>query len=162
MRAQGEQLCREYIVQRLRSADLLSPRMELLAAAGLVGEKLVNQEPTAVVQELLAAGAVLETMYPDLYDSVTAQLGVTLTCEQDVKRALCSVARYLYKGTVTWGKVVAGLALAAALACDCVRDGHPEYVKYVIDAFSDVTRDHTAPWIVQQGGWVSIYRIPHF
>lgn len=63
---------------------------------------------------------------------------------------------------MTWGKVAAVYALAGALAVDCVRQGQTDMIYTIVDSMGVFASKGLAPWLIQQGGWVSFshdYRI---
>lgn len=43
-----------------------------------------------------------------------------------------------------------------ALAVDCVKQDHPEFLPKLVEAIADVVEDELAPWINENGGWVNI------
>lgn len=57
---------------------------------------------------------------------------------------------------ITWGKVVAIYAVAAGLAVDCVRQGHPVVVHAIVDSLGEFVRRNLVPWLKKRGGWVSV------
>ena len=44
----------------------------------------------------------------------------------------------------------------SAVAVDCVRQGHPEYLYGLVEAAGLVIERDVANWIANQGGWVSV------
>lgn len=66
-----------------------------------------------------------------------------------------AVAEEIFRGDVTWGRIVALFAMTGALAMDCVKGGHPEYVLGLVQRMGIFVERDLAPWICQQGGWVS-------
>ena len=148
--SQSEQLCREYIYSRLKRYSMLTPKLETLAGAGIP-----NTNTSEVSREIQMLGGELEKMYPDLYESISKQLHVTMASEALVRKTFAAIAEQLFRGSVTWGKIVALYAIASALCCDCTGQGHPEFAAVVIDTFGKVTQKYTGAWIIRQGGWVS-------
>ena len=82
---------------------------------------------------------------------------MTITNEKSIRGVLSSIAQELLKTDITWGKIISLYCVAGGLAVDCVHHGHPEYLFGLIEAMGLVVERDAAPWIAQQGGWVSFY-----
>uniref|UniRef100_A0A672KJ29 BCL2 family apoptosis regulator BOK b n=1 Tax=Sinocyclocheilus grahami TaxID=75366 RepID=A0A672KJ29_SINGR len=64
----------------------------------------------------------------------------------------------VYFQGITWGKVVAIYAVAAGLAVDCVRQGHPVMVHTIVDSLGEFVRRNLVPWLKKRGGWGDILK----
>lgn len=99
-------------------------------------------------------------MHPKLYTGVAKQAngacagGIIIT-EKSVRNILLNVARSLFRPDVTWAKIISFYAVAGGLAADCVRQNHIEFIPYIIEVFGEVIEEELAPWINDNGGWVS-------
>ncbi len=65
---------------------------------------------------------------------------------------------FFFQG-ITWGKVVAIYAVAAGLAVDCVRQGHPVMVHTIVDSLGEFVRRNLVPWFKKRGGWVCVHSL---
>ncbi len=65
---------------------------------------------------------------------------------------------FFFQG-ITWGKVVAIYAVAAGLAVDCVRQGHPVMVHIIVDSLGEFVRRNLVPWLKKRGGWVCVHSL---
>lgn len=150
--AQSRILIHDYVVSRLRKQGLLTPRLEMRLKVS--PEVRVSD----VSMEIQTIGGELERLYPGLFTNISRQLHLTMHSESTVCRTLTAVGDAMFKGSnvLTWGRVVSLFALSAAFATDCVHQGHSDFVKCVIDTFVELTKVYIAPWVVKQGGWVSM------
>ncbi|CAL4166375.1 unnamed protein product, partial [Meganyctiphanes norvegica] len=98
-------------------------------------------------------GQELERNHPKVYGSVTRQLSITLTSDKVARSCLFAVANQVFRTEVTWARIISLFAVAAGLASDCVKQGHPEYVAGLVEVMGLVTERHIAVWIATQGGW---------
>lgn len=99
----------------------------------------------------------LENSHPKLFQSVATNLGLhNLPSEAVVHNMFAAVAEEIFRSDVTWGRIVALFAMTGALAMDCVKGGHPEYVLGLVQRMGIFVERDLAPWICQQGGWVSL------
>lgn len=146
---QGKSLCGLYVRTRLKRSGVYSRKCGLT--------RLRNAHVREVFPRLLALGHELERMHPNLYVGIARQASSTpiLGSEKHVAEILVTVARELMKIEVNWAKVVSLFAVAGGLAVDCVRQGHPEYITPLIEAFTEILEDELASWVVNNGGWVS-------
>lgn len=97
----------------------------------------------------------LENSHPKLFQSVASNLGLhNLPSEAAVHNVFAAVAEEIFRNDVTWGRIVALFAMTGALAMDCVKGGHPEYVIGLVQKMGMFVERDLAPWICQQGGWV--------
>lgn len=152
---QAKCLLTQYIRCRLKRAGLLHKKLglqRLRSVANLAG----GWEVCEVFPRVSGIGQELERTYPKLYSSVARQLSITLTSDKVVRSVIVQVASQVFRGEVNWARIISLFAVAAGLASDCVKQGHPEYVAGVIDVMGLVTERHTAPWIASQGGWSSL------
>ncbi|XP_063584879.1 bcl-2-related ovarian killer protein-like [Penaeus indicus] len=152
---QAKCLATQYIRSRLKRAGLLHKKLglqRLRSVANLAG----GWEVCEVFPRVSGIGQELERTHPKLYNSVARQLSISLTSDKVVRWVLVQVAHHVFRGEVNWARIISLFAVAAGLASDCVKQGHPEYVAGVIDVMGIVTERHTAPWIASQGGWSSI------
>ncbi|XP_012734400.2 bcl-2-related ovarian killer protein homolog B [Fundulus heteroclitus] len=147
--SQSKALCRDYILSRLNQNGLgwskteinFSPPNAALAEVSLV---------------LLCLGDELECIQPSLYRNVARQLNISVAMDNVVSDAFLGVATEIFAAGITWGKVVAMYAVAAALAVDCVRQGHPTTVHIIVDSLGQFVRKFLASWLKRRGGWAEI------
>ncbi|XP_068220755.1 bcl-2-related ovarian killer protein-like isoform X2 [Palaemon carinicauda] len=152
---QAKCLVTQYIRSRLKRAGLLNKKLglqRLRSVANLAG----GWEVCEVFPRVSCIGQELERSHPKLYSSVTRQLSITLTSDKIVRAVIVQVAGHVFRGEVNWARIISLFAVAAGLASDCVKQGHPEYVAGLIDVMGLVTERHLASWIASQGGWSSI------
>ncbi|XP_034251958.1 bcl-2-related ovarian killer protein-like isoform X2 [Thrips palmi] len=166
--SQGKALCGQYIRSRLKRAGLfdrkcglqrLRSAATLNAPQGLAGaDSLLSMHSLReVFSELNLVGLELERRHPKVYTGVARQAAPgPIVSDKAAATALTAVGRDLLKHDVTWGKVVALYAVAGALAVDCVRQGHPEYLHALVAAVGQLLEDDLAPWIADNGGWVAL------
>ncbi|XP_039533954.1 bcl-2-related ovarian killer protein homolog B [Pimephales promelas] len=105
---------------------------------------------------LLKLGDELECMRPYVYCNIAKQLNICVAVEAVVSDAFLSVATEIISKGITWGKVVAIYAVAAGLAVDCVRQGHPVMVHTIVDSLGEFVRRSLVPWLRKRGGWGDI------
>ena len=108
-----------------------------------------------------------------LYTGVCRQMGLAVVTEKTIAKNLSSMAHNIFKKEITWFKVVGSITvqrtllhccdqvasfynLVSAVAVDCVRQGHPEYLYGLVEAAGLVIERDVANWIANQGGWVSV------
>lgn len=153
--SQAKCLVTQYIRSRLKRSGLLNKKLglqRLRSVANLAG----GWEVCEVFPRVSCIGQELERNHPKLYSSVSRQLSISLTSDKAVRAVLVQVAAHVFRGEVSWARIISIFAVAAGLASDCVKQGHPEYVGGLIDVMGVVTERHLAPWIASQGGWSSI------
>ncbi|XP_026062304.1 bcl-2-related ovarian killer protein homolog B [Carassius auratus] len=107
---------------------------------------------------LLKLGDELECMRPYVYRNIAKQLNISVAVEAVVSDAFLSVATEILVMGITWGKVVAIYAVAAGLAVDCVRQGHPVMVHTIVDSLGEFVRRNLVPWLRKRGGWRDILK----
>ncbi|XP_026141016.1 bcl-2-related ovarian killer protein homolog B-like [Carassius auratus] len=150
--SQSKELCRDFIHSRIIreglmrwskvESDLPEPR------GALVDVSVV----------LLKLGDELECMRPYVYRNIAKQLNISVAVEPVVSHAFLSVATEILIMGITWGKVVAIFAVAAGLAVDCVRQGHPVMVHTIVDSLGEFVRRNLVPWLKKRGGWGDILK----
>ncbi|KAK3924915.1 Bcl-2-related ovarian killer protein-like protein A [Frankliniella fusca] len=164
---QGKALCGQYIRSRLKRAGLFDRKcglQRLRSAAALnapqglsAGGDAAHAALREVFCELNAVGLELERRHPKVYTGVARQAAAgPIVSDKAAASALTAVGRDLLKHDVTWGKVISLYAVAGALAVDCVRQGHPEYLHALVAAVGQLLEDDLAPWIADNGGWVAL------
>ncbi|XP_016386484.1 bcl-2-related ovarian killer protein homolog B [Sinocyclocheilus rhinocerous] len=148
---QSKELCRDFIHSRIVREGLSWSKVEsdLPEPHGA----LVN---ISVV--LLKLGDELECMRPYVYRNIAKQLNISVAVEAVVSDAFLSVATEILVMGITWGKVVAIYAVAAGLAVDCVRQGHPVMVHTIVDSLGEFVRRNLVPWLKKRGGWGDILK----
>lgn len=144
--------CLDYIEGKLKRCRISDSGLEFIRPSSL------PETSIAVSAKIIEIGELLETGYPYLYTNVSKQLKVRLRSEVIVNDVFRNFGRELYRDGVTWGRVIALFAFAAALSVDCVSQGKPELVRTVLSCVRLYVQDHLAVWIRNQGGWVSIRR----
>lgn len=146
---QGKSLCGQYVRARLKRSGVFSRKCGL--------NRIRNVHVREVFPRLQAIGHELERMHPNLYVGIARQASATpmLGSEKHVAEILITVARELLKLEVTWARVISLFAVAGGLAVDCVRQGHPEYITALVEAFTEILDEELASWVANNGGWVS-------
>ncbi|XP_042897317.1 bcl-2-related ovarian killer protein homolog A [Parasteatoda tepidariorum] len=139
---QAKSLCSKYLRFKLKNCKKL-------------GLQRLKWPPAELVFELRELGMEMERNHPELYQSVTENVGLySLPSEYAVQNLLSTLATELFRDRhVTWGRIVALYVLAGALAVDCVKLGRPEYVLGLVQAVGNSIEKDLANWIIQQGGW---------
>uniref|UniRef100_A0A673H9B0 BCL2 family apoptosis regulator BOK b n=1 Tax=Sinocyclocheilus rhinocerous TaxID=307959 RepID=A0A673H9B0_9TELE len=149
--SQSKELCRDFIHSRI-------------LREGLSWSKVVSDLPDPhgalvdVSVVLLKLGDELECMPPYMYHNIAKQLNISVAVEAVVSDAFLSVATEILVMGITWGKVVAIYAVAAGLAVDCVRQGHPVMVHTIVDSLGEFVRRNLVPWLKKRGGWGDILK----
>ncbi|GIY51136.1 bcl-2-related ovarian killer protein homolog A [Caerostris darwini] len=156
---QAKSLCGKYLRAKLRNCALLHKKL------GLQRLKSVSHLPSStpwssaeVALELRELGLEMERTHPELFQSVIENVGLySLPSEGGVQNLLHALAVELFReGHVTWGRIVALYAMAGALAVDCVKLGHPEFVLGLVQVVGNCVERDLGNWIIQQGGWASL------
>ncbi|XP_059358026.1 bcl-2-related ovarian killer protein homolog B [Carassius carassius] len=148
---QSKELCRDFIHSRI-------------VREGLSWSKVESDLPEPhgalidVSVVLLKLGDELECMRPYVYRNIAKQLNISVAVEALVSDAFLSVATEILVMGITWGKVVAIYAVAAGLAVDCVRQGHPVMVHTIVDSLGEFVRGNLVPWLKNRGGWRDILK----
>ncbi|KAA0719123.1 Bcl-2-related ovarian killer protein -like protein B [Triplophysa tibetana] len=146
---QSKELCRDFIHSRIIREGLSLSKVEpdLPEPHGaLVDASMV----------LLKLGDEIECIRPYVYRYIAKQLNISVSVEAVVSDAFLSVATEIISMGITWGKVVAIYAVAAGLAVDCVRQGHPVMVHTIVDSLGEFVRRSLVPWLRKRGGWGDI------
>ncbi|KAK2901080.1 hypothetical protein Q8A67_009195 [Cirrhinus molitorella] len=148
---QSKELCRDFIHSRLIREGLSWSKVEsdLPEPHGALVD---------VSMVLLKLGDELECMRPYVYRNIAKQLNISVAVEAVVSDAFLSVATEILVMGITWGKVVAIYAVAAGLAVDCVRQGHPVVVHAIVDSLGEFVRRNLVPWLKKRGGWGDILK----
>ncbi|KTG40361.1 hypothetical protein cypCar_00007726 [Cyprinus carpio] len=149
---QSKELCRYFIHSRivregLSWSDLPEPHgafVDISVVLLKLGKKTSSDE--------------LECMRPYVYRNIAKQLNISVAVEAVVSDAFLSVATEILVMGITWGKVVAIYAVAAGLAVDCVRQGHPVMVHTIVDSLGEFVRRNLVPWLKKRGGWRDILK----
>lgn len=139
--------CLDYIEERLKRCNIESD-------LEFIRPKDVSENTVSISAKIIEVGELLETSYPHLYNNVSKQLKVKLRSEVIVGDIFRNFGRELFREGVTWGRIVALFAFAAAISADCITQGRPELVKTVLSCVRLYVLDHLAVWIRSQGGWV--------
>ncbi|TRY91733.1 hypothetical protein DNTS_018978 [Danionella cerebrum] len=148
---QSKDLCKDFIHSRITREGLSWSKVEIDLP-----------EPHGylidVSMVLLKLGDELECMRPFMYRNIAKQLNISVAVEAVVSDAFLSVATDITAMGITWGKVVAIYAVAAGLAVDCVRQGHPVMVHTIVDSLGEFVRRSLVPWLKKRGGWSDILK----
>ena len=139
--------CLDYIEERLKRCNIESD-------LEFIRPKDVSENTVSISAKIIEVGELLETSYPHLYNNVSKQLKVKLRSEVIVGDIFRNFGRELFREGVTWGRIIALFAFAAAISADCITQGRPELVKTVLSCVRLYVLDHLAVWIRSQGGWV--------
>ncbi|XP_022783840.1 bcl-2-related ovarian killer protein-like isoform X2 [Stylophora pistillata] len=142
--------CLDYIEERLKRSNIDSD-------LEFIRPKAVSESLLSISAKIIEVGELLETTYPHLYNNVSKQLKVKLRSEVIVGDIFRNFGRELFREGITWGRIVALFAFAAAISADCITQGRPELVKNVLSCVRLYVLDHLAVWIRSQGGWDTQY-----
>ncbi|XP_064456699.1 bcl-2-related ovarian killer protein-like [Ornithodoros turicata] len=153
---QAKSLCGRYLRAKLKSCGPLHRKLglqRLKSVTNFAGGYLTND----VAHQLRMLCSELERTYPDLFQTVTGNVGLhALPTEAAAQNVLEAVARELFRNDITWGRIVALYSVSGGLAVDCVKLGHPEYVLGLVQALGLFVERDLAAWIGQQGGWTAL------
>ncbi|KAL7738061.1 hypothetical protein ACLKA6_006413 [Drosophila palustris] len=154
---QGKCLCGQYIRARLRRAGVLNRK---------VTQRLRNiLEPSShVVYEVFPAlnsmGEELERMHPRVYTNISRQLSRAPFGEledSDMAPMLLNlVAKDLFRTSITWGKIISIFSVCGGFAIDCVRQGHYDYLQFLVDGLAEIIEDDLVYWLIDNGGWLGL------
>ncbi|XP_037917560.1 bcl-2-related ovarian killer protein homolog B isoform X2 [Hermetia illucens] len=156
---QGKCLCGQYIRARLRRAGVLNRKVIQRLRAILEPSSNVVYE---VYPALNSMGEEIERLHPRLYTNVSRQLSSAPFGElQDGDTApmlLNLVAKELFKTNITWGKIISVFSVCGGFAIDCVRQGHYDYLQYLIDGMSEIIEEDLVHWLADNGGWLGLLK----
>uniref|UniRef100_T1H0W0 Bcl-2 Bcl-2 homology region 1-3 domain-containing protein n=1 Tax=Megaselia scalaris TaxID=36166 RepID=T1H0W0_MEGSC len=161
---QGKCICGQYIKRKLRRSGLFNRKLGLQRIRSIIGTTTVS-----IVKEVFPAvnslGDELERMHPRVYTGIARQVcrspGGQIESIETVPIVLTAVSRDLFRNDITWSKIVSLFAVAAGLAVDCVRQGHPEYLPKLVEGITDIIEDDLGVWINENGGWTGLYNHIH-
>lgn len=176
---QSRCLAAKYIRWKLRKVGLFHKRLQLqrLRSVGNFNDDhdvYINE----IAIELKCLIQELERNHPNVFNSVIINSGdYMLKNVHALKRVHRLIGQFIFdstssstsssgnetiqnannrsSGQYNWSQVAAFYAVTGALAVDSVRSGHPEYVLPLIDSLTKFISKQIAPWISQEGGWVS-------
>uniref|UniRef100_A0A671LX47 Bcl-2 Bcl-2 homology region 1-3 domain-containing protein n=1 Tax=Sinocyclocheilus anshuiensis TaxID=1608454 RepID=A0A671LX47_9TELE len=124
--SQSKELCRDFIHSRILREELSWSKVvsDLHDPHGALVD-------VSVV--LLKLGDELECMRPYVYRNIAKQLNISVAVEAVVSDAFLSVATEILgsHGARWWPSIAAGLAV------DCVRQGHPVMVHTIVDSLGE-------------------------
>lgn len=64
-----------------------------------------------------------------------------------------NIGKILFRQSkITWGKIICFMTIAAAIAADSAKVGHPRSIPLIIDATSSVITKEAGQWIQRKGG----------
>lgn len=159
---QAKGICGRFLRTKLRSSSAVHKKLGLQRLKS-VSNMAAGSNTAEVANELRLLTSELENLHPKLFQSVATNLGLhVLPSEVVVNNVFSSVAEEIFRGDITWGRIVALYAMTGALAMDCVKSGHPEFVLGLVQRMGMFVESDLAPWICQQGGWVSLVSISVF
>ncbi|XP_034936899.1 bcl-2-related ovarian killer protein homolog B-like isoform X2 [Chelonus insularis] len=154
---QGSALCGQYIKSRLKRSGIFQKKLGLkrMRSGIMTSDSTVIAE---VYPVLIALGAELEKMHPNLFVKIARQIGCgSFSTEQATSEAITDVSREMLRsGEMTWSKIVALYAVAGGIAVDCVRQGKPELIATIQRAMTEVLEEDLASWIQANGGWIAL------
>ncbi|XP_050043112.1 bcl-2-related ovarian killer protein-like [Dermacentor andersoni] len=150
---QAKSLCGRYLRAKLKQCGAVNKKLGLQRLRSVTNLS-VGYPTSDVAQRLRLVCSELESSHPDLYQTVTGNIGVhALPSETAVQNVFEAVARELFRNDISWGRIVALYSVSGGLAVDCVKLGHPEYVLGLVQALGLFVERDLATWISQQGGW---------
>ncbi|RWS31374.1 uncharacterized protein B4U80_05945 [Leptotrombidium deliense] len=158
-------LCAIYFRFKLRKNGFMHKKLGLQRLRSMSAIN-ANQSSTItqVGIELRYIIEELERGYPKLYQSVLSNTGNSvkiLSSLSSVQNVFEIMAQELFRNEITWERIGSYYAIAGALALDCVKAGHPDYVLGLIDSLTDFIERDIASWIASQGGWVCLTLTSH-
>lgn len=105
-------------------------------------------------------GEELERMHPRVYTNVSRQLSRApfgeLEDSDTAPMLLNLVAKELFRTRITWGKIISIFSVCGGFAIDCVRQGHYEYLQFLIDGIAEIIEDDLVYWLADHGGWLGL------
>ncbi|GAB6027832.1 hypothetical protein CHUAL_002060 [Chamberlinius hualienensis] len=154
-------LCAQYIRARLRRSSIFHRKCLSLQRLRSVMNMTATTYggSTDTFHYLNILGKELELRHPKTFGSVCRQICRTITSETILQDVFLTVASRLVPKDepITWNRVVALFAITGGLACDCVQQGHVDYVMSLIEYFGIFVENQLTYWISQQGGWVIFF-----
>ncbi|XP_013785930.1 bcl-2-related ovarian killer protein homolog B-like [Limulus polyphemus] len=154
--SQAENLCGRFLRNKLRSFGPIHKKLglqRLRSLSQIGGDPLMVE----VGDQLRQLAELLERQNPRLFQSVINSVGLkSLPDESAVVHLFQKVADEIIRSEISWGRIVALYCVAGAIALDCVRLGHPEFVLGLMRGMGSVIEGDGAAWIVQQGGWEAL------
>lgn len=141
---QSKVICRDFIHDKLKAAGILSSKVNLNST----GKSHVSLTVIAVGQELVK-------LHPKVYRDLSRKLNMTMNSATLVDKTLSQVLeQMLGEGEITWAKVISMFALAGQFAVECVQQGHPEFVRVIVDSIGHFVSAYLTDWVISQRGWV--------
>lgn len=158
---QSKVLCRDFIVLKLKENGLINNDIYNIYNddPNIIGQGH-SLRPTDVSKEIISIASILECRYPRLFDDIGSYLKVTYQSTLHVQSVYDSVATELFKGTITWARIVALFVFTADLTVDCVKQKQDRFASVIAESLERFVHKKLAFWIVQQGGWPSL--LDHF
>ena len=111
-------------------------------------------------------GEELERMHPRIYTNVSRQLSRApygeLVDSDTAPMLLNLVAKELFsrsnkdKERITWAKIISVFAVCGGFAIDCVRQGHYDYLQFLVDGVAEIIEDDLVHWLAERGGWLGL------
>jgi len=154
---EARSIAARHIIDRLQEEDLLSKIHKVAPRLRSAVELLSKPDADYVYPKFQFVVNELRRKYPDVYNSVVTNIGLQIP--RDIKPAtiLVSLAKSMVEGTfgkleMNWGKFVALLGLAGALAVDSVKEGYPDGVSEVVETFGIIVEQVLGDWILSEGG----------
>uniref|UniRef100_H2Z3W0 Bcl-2 Bcl-2 homology region 1-3 domain-containing protein n=1 Tax=Ciona savignyi TaxID=51511 RepID=H2Z3W0_CIOSA len=147
-------ICRDYICYRVKR-DGFGSRVTVKLYAPAVDQTMSSN--------ILNLGSSFERMFPKSFRQVSRQIGCLFNSEDAIRRLYFRLAVHILgvlEENYTWGRILALLALAGAMAVDCISQGHPGLVEPMIAISSDFIRKNSLDWIIKKGGWHAL--VDHF
>ncbi|RWS03254.1 uncharacterized protein B4U79_11942, partial [Dinothrombium tinctorium] len=149
-------LCAICFRLKLRKCGIVHKKLGLqrLRSMGAIGTR--NSQIAEIAVEFGNIIRELERSYPKLYSSVLSNTGNStkmFSSLSTVQHVLQIIAQELFRNEITWERIAAYYAIAGALAVDCIKTGHSDYLLGLIDALSGFIERDLVVWIAQQGGW---------
>jgi hypothetical protein len=97
-------------------------------------------------------------VYTNIGRQITSGPGIGMENAEETIIVLGTIAKFLFKSDVTWGKIVSLFCVTGSLAIDLVRCGQEEYLPKMIDGFCGVVEDELVPWLADQNhGWSQLH-----
>lgn len=161
---QSKCLCCHYIHARINRAGMLNRKI-INSLRNIIESTEYNNYNRNMIINIFPSineiGCLLEKIHPQTYKNITKQL-LTDSLHGELRYPelapilLNTVGKELFKTNITWSKIISLFAISGGLAVDCVRHGHYDYIKVLVDGTTDFIEDDLSSWILLNGGWLGM------
>lgn len=157
---QAKCLCAKYLHFKLRKCGLMHKKLRFQRLRSVSNLSDIDPEVNLnrIALELKYIIQELERASPKLYQSVTNHIGnasAIFASTNSLQKVHQLLGREIFRDEISWAKIASYYATTGALAVDCARSGHPDYVLTLVDSLAAFVDQDLCLWISQQGGWVN-------